>query len=321
MARLKIFFSVLLFFLLNFFTLDKGSSYKSESVLILGEKQKHIFLKATSLTETDDGNIYVVDHYAYRIKMFNNKGTLLKEAGSRGKGKGNFLNMPYLITSYKNNLAIAEFTSSRVQLFSTNMDYLKSFSVDGIILDISFDHDGNLWLGIMDPEGKTYLSVYDLRGQRIKKISLKNNLGKEFEFGSIFVLTVAKTGLVFIAHTDLNKIEVWNTGGEFVKDFSIGDLPANPEKKVVNYSLFSKKYVPIKKIFQDIAVDENGLVYILGGHYSSNPFQDIYVVDHNGAIKRKLTLPEKVSTIYLTHRNEFLIIDKMGFSVKLYRFK
>jgi len=321
MARLKVFSFAFLFFLSNFSALYKEASYKLKREAVLGEKQKHIFLKATSLAKTDEGNIYVVDQYAYRIKMFNSKGILLKEVGRRGKNKGDFKKMPYLIASYKSNLAIAEFNSSRVRLFSTNLEYLKSFNVDGIIFDISFDFSGNLWLGLLSLEGKTYLSVYDLQGKKIKKIDLRYNLGKDFEFGDLFNFAITKTGLIVVAHTAVNKIEVWNIKGEFIREFSIGGLPEYSEKKVISYSLFSKKYIPTKKIFQDIAVGMNDLVYILGGHYSSNPFQDLYVVDYNGVIKRNLTLPEKVSSIYLTQENELLIIDEMGVSVKLYRFE
>ncbi|MGB9665286.1 MAG: hypothetical protein ACPL25_10285 [Ignavibacteria bacterium] len=321
MVNLNLVAAYLVFnFLMGLYSFNQVLSSLVE-VLKIGDKKNQILLQVTSVAYSDKNYLYVIDSYAYKVKMFNDKGELLKEAGRRGKERGCFSRQPNLIAYYKNRLAITEFVSSKVHIFSEQLEWLYTFTTAGIIFSISFDSNGNLWVGLIDGEGKTSLVEYNLQGKQGKKIKPKNNLGKDFEFEDLFSVSITKSGLIVIAHSSLNKIELWNTTGKFISDFGISDLPLHTEKILVDQTLFSRKYIPSGVIFADIAIDNDENLYLLSGNYSKNPFRDLYVVNKDGESLRKLIFPEEMSKVYFTDKSELIAIQKRGTQIKLYRIK
>jgi hypothetical protein len=311
---------ILVLLLSELLSLNQSVSSFNERLKI-GDDKNQIFLLVSSVAYSDKGYLYVVDSYAYKIKMFDEKGRLLKEVGKRGKEQGCFSKQPNLITYHKNRLAITELVSSKVHIFSDQLEWLYTFTTAGIIFSISFDTNGNLWVGLIDGDGKTYLVEYNLQGKQGKKIKPKNNLGKDFEFDDLFSLSVTKSGLIVIAHSTLNKIEMWNTAGNFIKDFSIDELPAQTKKTVIDQTLFSKKYIPKGIMFADVAMDTEGQLYVLSGNYSKNPFQDLYILNKDGKVLKKIVFPDRVAEIYITNNNELIVIHKRRTQIKFFKIK
>lgn len=311
---------IIISILVELFSLNQSLSSFIEKLKI-GDDKNQIFLLVSSVAYSDSDYLYVIDSYAYKIKMFDKKGRLLKEVGKRGNEQGCFSKRPNLITYHKNRLAITELVSSKVHIFSVQLEWLYTFTTAGMIFSICFDPNGNLWVGLIDGEGKTFLVEYNLQGKQGKKIKLKNNLGKDFEFEDLFGVSITKSGLIVITHSSLNKIEMWDTAGNFIKDFSINGLPVQTEKIVVDQTLFSKKYVPKGVMFADVATGVDGNLYILGGDYSKNPFQDLYVVNKDGKILNKLVLPDKVARFYIINNNELITIHKRRAQIKIFKIR
>lgn len=290
----------------------------------LGETSGLTFLRVTSLSETEDGKLLIVDNYASRVKLVSKKGYLIKEFGKRGKGKGDFSRMPYLVSTFKDGLAIVEFNSPRVLIYDRRFNFLNSFNVDGTIVDISFDKYNNLWLGVLDLQGRAKLVKLDLRGNILNSIELK--YGNTQEIGifknenkgvmNLFCFDISKFDMIVVGYLFLNRIEIWNINGSLIREFKINGLPDESEKKLISVKLFSREYIPKGFILKDIAVDDN--IYILGGSYSENPHRDLYVFNFEGELINKLILPEKAFNIYLSTSKELITIEKKGSLVKIY---
>lgn len=322
MARLGFFTSFTLIVYLLFFILGFSSGIK-ELITInrLGENKNLIILNATSLDETADGILYIVDSYANKIKLIDKKGVLLREFGKRGKSSGDFLKLPFLIKVFKNGLAIAEFNSSRILIFNKEFKFLHSFNVNGTVIDISADLDDNLWIGILDIRGKASLVCYNVQGRLLKSMELNDDYTKNSGYVNLFSFDISKSNLIVVAYSFLNKIEIWNTNGRFVKEFKVDGLPDKAGEKLISINLFSKEFIPEGILFRDIAVSHNNMIYILGGSYSKKPSQDIYIFNTSGNFINEITLPDKVSNIYLNSSGELLTIEKNYSVIGIYKLK
>ncbi len=74
----------------------------------------------------EEGYVYVVDAFAFNLKIFNRQGEFLTEVGKRGTRPVEF-NFPRGVKVYKNLLAVADMENNRVQIFRVNKELLRSY--------------------------------------------------------------------------------------------------------------------------------------------------------------------------------------------------
>lgn len=299
---------------------EKKSEFNLKEKLVIGNSGDVWFLDAKAVVQSGDGMIFVADKLSYSVEKLDSKGKKIGGVGRRGGGPGEFRG-PFALDIFKNLMAVADFSSPRIQIFDTSLKYLRTFYVKGVVFDIAFDKDGYLWVGIMQGKKDVLLHQYTIEGKLLKSIKPKNSTDNEYEFAGIFWFTITDSRKIVIAHALMNKIEIWDTEGKFIKDFSVEDLIPKPPKKLASRSLFSRIYLPEGRIFRDVAVDSKERIFVLGADYSQNPFQDVYVYDIDGKYIGKFTLPAITSYIRFNKSDELFTIENKGTLIKKYSFK
>ena len=73
--------------------------------------------------------IYISDNYNHRVMMTDLDFNLIKSIGSKGTEKNKFLG-PYDICLISNNLYICDFNNNRIQIYSQNLEFVKSIKLD-----------------------------------------------------------------------------------------------------------------------------------------------------------------------------------------------
>lgn len=134
-------------------------------VLVIGDKEDNWILNAQAVARLQDGALLISDKLSYCVKMFNDKGRKLKDFGKRGKDAGEFRG-PGPISACKGLIAVADFASPRVQVFS---ETLKGLEVP----------DGNITWGVaVDPRRNIYILCADYAAQANRDVCVFDSSGK-----------------------------------------------------------------------------------------------------------------------------------------------
>jgi hypothetical protein len=284
-------------------------------LLTIGINANNLISEAIDLEEISEGILFVSDKLEYCVKKFDSDGKLVDKFGKRGTDKGEF-KAPGKLTASKEFIAVADFASFRVQIFSKNFNYANSLYTEGVIFDINFDFEGYLWVRAYTSKKNKTLFKYDIKGKLLKIIPLKYSTGDEFN--DIFNFTISESGDIIVAYLFLNKIEVWKTTGEFMHEFDIQDLPKKPKYEKMPMGLFSSKNVPKGIMIGSISMNKKGAIYILCGHYTKNPFRDVYISDLSGKIINNILLPRASSQIYINKKDEVYTIENKKTIIRKY---
>lgn len=304
----------ILFFLLLITSTDE---IKLKETLKIGGKGL-TFLQIREVKSFRDETKLVSDKLSYELLLFDRKGNLIKKVGKRGKNDLEFIAPDAISISNDEHLAISDFSSSRVQILSKNLEHIKTFNVQGSIFDLEYDSDNNLWVAYVRGDGNIKLTKFSEGGKDLLTISPRNSTKDEFVFKGTFQFDIYREKII-IAHHLQNKIEIWDTKGNFIKDFSVNGLPNLSKKKLFSVEFFNKKYVPEGKIFWGVSADENGKIFLLGATYSQNPYQDIYIYDMDGNYIKRIKLPKKVDFIEVIKNNSILVVEDDRTIIKEYK--
>ncbi len=301
-------------------SLERRPEFNLKEELIIGNNKNVWLLNAMAVVQSSDGKIFISDKLSYSVKKLDRKGRKIGEVGRRGGGPGEFRG-PDELDVFKDLIAVADFASPRIQIFDTSLKHLRTFYVKGAVFDIAFDRDGNLWIGTMQRKREVLLHQYTIEGKLLKSIKPKNSTGNEYEFEGTFRFKVTDSRKIIIAHILMNKIEIWDTEGKFIKDFAVEDLIPKPSKRLRFRGLFSKISLPEGKILHDIAVNSKERIFVLGADYSQNPYQDVYVYNIDGKFIGKFTLPAKTLYIWINKSDKLFTIENERTLVKKYSLK
>ncbi len=177
---------------------------------------------------TPDDKIYVAEFANDRIQIFDLEGKSLALIGSSGKGAGEFDAPGGVGVDRQGRIYVADFYNHRVQPFSANYSALPQIGKKGRIFGGNFDYPTDVAIG---PDDSLY--VADGYNNRIQKFSPEGEfvtkwggfLGtglKGDSSGSFDVATgieVDAQGRVFVADFYNNRIQIFNSAGDFLVEF------------------------------------------------------------------------------------------------------
>jgi DNA-binding beta-propeller fold protein YncE len=90
-----------------------------------------LFRQPTDVTWDSDGNIYISDGYVNsRIAKYDKNGDWVKSWGEKGTAPGQFQLPHAIVADRNNNLYVADRTNRRIQVFDTNGNFLRMFTID-----------------------------------------------------------------------------------------------------------------------------------------------------------------------------------------------
>lgn len=291
------------FFLIlsGFFTLQKQTLSESEitEVLLIGKKNE--FIRLEEISVDDEGNLYITDAYKFTIKKYSPLGKLILEYGKRGNEADDFEATPYKIICHKETLAVVTKGSMNIKIFYSNFRLIKQFSIPGVITDIIFNNKGQIIASIipLEKNRNRNLILVDQSGKIISSASLSNE-GNNSSFDIIHLST--GNGKTIVAASRFgNQIFTYTDQLEPLNNFMISHLPSVAPYTDDLIEQIGK--IPKGDIIKDIGIDTFNNIYILGGDFSKNPDQDIFVYDVNGKFLKYFVLPEKTGIIYIDNRN------------------
>lgn len=271
-----------------------GGSMLACDLRIGNSPQERIFC-AQGLAPLGDGGLVVSDRLDYRMKVFDAAGSMVARVGGRGKQDGSFRG-PGPVDCSARAVAVADFASDRIQLFSRSFRHQQTLHLPGYVSDLCFDRRGALWVSIVRPDNRGELLRYTPDGAPGKRISMKGASGNPFHD----VCSVAPTpdGEILAAYLTRNVVEVYDSAGNFLRQFGVAGLPSMPPAAGLNTGEGMRELdVPAGVLIWNVTVDRRGRIYLLAGDCSEYPGMEVMVLRQDGTYARSLWLPERAVRI------------------------
>ncbi len=261
-----------------------------------------------------DGTVLVSDKLDYRVKKFAPTGKLTATVGGRGRGPGQFLG-PGPLDSYGSRIAVADFAGERVQCL-VNLAPSSSFEAPGTVSDLCYDGAGQLWVLVLAADGQPGLFRYDSNGKQQKALTLRNARGDPFDHAG-FVAWLGR-GVIAVSYYVRNKIELWDTSGKFIREFSAPGLPDRARKRPVSERR-SDFMVPDGNIFRSMTSDGNGRIYLLGAEYCDSPGREVLDLDGRGKLRRRILLADRSVLIRADRKGSLYAVPRTRDSIVRYQ--
>ena len=139
---------------------------------------------------------------------------------SKGSGNGEFMNPKGIsIDRITNEVFIADYSNSRIQVLNTEGEYLRSFGTDHLKepRGICVSQDGVF----VTDRARDCLLRFSLAGQFIKKTGSRGNTPGCF---TAIAGLCYEAGLVYVCDCNVQRIQVFNLNLQFVKKFGYGEI-------------------------------------------------------------------------------------------------
>lgn len=276
-----------------------------------------LLLAAQDIAVMQDGSLLVTDKLDYRVKKFTVDGRQAATVGGRGRGPGQFQG-PGPIDVHRNRIAVADFASGRIQIFSADFNYLRTIRISGAVSDLCFDGEGKLWITAVTLDRTRGLFQYDDSGKLLRALGLKNASGDLF--GDACLIAWMGKGILAVAYYIRNAIELWDTSGSFVRELSVPELPSrSPVKWMEGSPGRQGLMVPEGSIFRGMTSDKNGHLYLLLADYGDYPGREVVRLNEHGVIEDRMLFPEKTIHVQISGTGEILSIPAARDAVIRYR--
>jgi hypothetical protein len=244
---------------------------------------EQILANPCDIAISSEGFIYILDSEDNNLKMFKRDGTFSKCIGRKGQGPGEFVR-PWAISVIKDKFWVADAGNRRVQVFSIDGMYLRSYKVPveyGV--GLAFDEKGSIYLNTKGFRSPKLISVHDYQGNLLKKFgNLEGDLIEFYDFTLIkkqimegkipnsfkndILLITDKIGNLFAVHRALNKFKKFSPKGKLLFE---KDIKADEYKNIHNSFLQKNASEENPGMFwalyyvNDLAIDKNDNLYIL----------------------------------------------------------
>jgi hypothetical protein len=287
---------------------------EAEFLRTVGPETGAIFLQIEGIAGWADGSCVVSDRLAGCIALIDPSGKLITEASTR---TADHPSGPACIDSHDTLVAVADFASTRVQLFSRQLRPLAEFHSEGAVVDLCFADGGTLWLSAHTHGGKTLLH-YGITGELLGRITPRALSGESFS--DLFFCAPGSDGTVWLAYCVRNIIELYDSSGTFLRSLSIPGLPAEPPTRSIRRGLFGPTlYLPEGPLIRSIAADSNGNLLVLGGNYGEHPGRDLYSIARYGEEITRRTLTRPAAQIWANSAKLLFAVDESKSLIDLYR--
>lgn len=292
------------------------TNYKLECDLTINENPDTLLYLIQDIYTGINNSIVISDKLDYRIKVFDQKGKLLKVTGKRGQGPNEYVFGPADIAFSKElkRYAVLDHTSHLINLYDSDLNYIKTIKHEKPVTSVTYDKRGLLW--VASPaiaQSATAITIYTPEGSVKKNIQLNNPM-KDYLFNIFYLEYNEVMDKIVSVFRCRNLIQVYNNDGALYTEFSVNGVPKKLEsKKMGNMS------VPVNKFFCNIACDKDGFLYILGEDKSEHPKRDLYVYSINGEEKGKITVDEEIRHFHIDKKNNLYASTNENMVLKRYR--
>ena len=294
---------------------DTATITQPEFLGSLGETDGLIFLEIEGIGAWEDGRMVVADRLAGTVTLLDGSGTILAERVT-GEPTAGISGGPAVLDCCGHVVAVADFASLRIRIFSRELIPMKTFEAEGAVIDLKFAPDTTLWICAQTRRGKELLH-YDSDGVLLDRRLPAHLTGEAFS--DICLCAVDRRGRVALVYCVRNIVELYDLPATF-RTLSVPALPEEPPTRTVRRGLFSRSlHLPEGPLLRSVTRDEDDLL-ILGGDYGAHPGRDIYRLRPDGSCTT-LVLARRASRISLTPGGLLLAVDDSKSRIDLYRLR
>jgi hypothetical protein len=266
--------------------------------------EAQMFDSPIDITIAGDGRIFILDSRDHNVKVFAPDGSYRKTFSREGAGPGE-LARPWIISAVGDEIYIADCGNQRVQMFSQEGQYLRSYKVPiRFGSGMTFDTLGRLHQNTQGFRSPHCMAVYDVSGALAKEFAELD--GDSFEFfdfteirraiskGEIpnsfrndVLPAVAADGNIWMVYRSMPFFKIYSSEGQLLEKFSI---ESDTYRKIYrqfrdeNKKLESRPntYFPLRYV-NDLVFDSRGNLHVL---LNDSERMQILVYSRQGELQR-----------------------------------
>lgn len=292
-----------------------GTALEVELLQSVGARDGPIFLEIEGIAGWQDGRCVISDRLTGSLTLLDEGFTVVEERETVAAGSG-LSGGPASLDCHGELIAVADFASTQLQIFSAELVPTKRFHAEGPVIDLKFAPDGTLWICAQTHRGKALLH-YDIDGLLLGRVLPAYLTGEPFS--DVFLCAIDPQGMIFLVYCVRNIIEVRDSSGRLLHTRSVPGLAHEPPTRTVRRGLFRQNlHLPDGPLFRSAAADAIGNLLILGGDYGPHPGRDIYILSPQGECQ-VLVLPARASRISTTRAGMIYAVDDSKSRIDLYR--
>ncbi len=282
-----------------------------DEVLSIGTPDDDALVQWTAVAVDGSGNIYVLDGLDYSIKKFDHQGQLVKKAGRKGQGPGEF-NAPRHLAFDGAFLYAADHGVLGLQVFDTDLRYLRTIPWNRPVMLLKAAAPGRLIVGGMNfPGSPAKWTEIDAQGRRLSETTYLQKV--DLYLSDSLSMAIDRAGQIYVAFSHRDRIEKRDPGGQILWTRSL-EGAGEPEVETIAGLRLAKT------IFSyDLAVDNEGRVLVLAGGRAKHPARDVRVFDAKGEALPGFTLPEPSHCLYVDSKGFLYVRANAGVTLKKYR--
>ena len=281
-----------------------------EEVLTIGNYDDDSLFQWVGVVSDSEGNIYVTDAMDYSLKKFGADGSLLAKTGQRGQGPGEFA-APRLLDSSEQFLFVTEQYQPVIKVFDKKLHYRFHIPLEGPAGDMKALGDDLVAVAVLSAKSESHLEFYDLEGKIVKKVAFSEKPSPLLL--DMVSFEVDDQGNLYLAYNFADRIVKIDDSGKRVWSKNLLGIKQVKREKI------SSHVVPTEIVYKDVALDQSGNIYVLGGKFSANRSRDVYVLSPDGEFLSTLTLPDSSHCIYIDRENYLYSRANEGITLKKYR--
>ena len=280
-----------------------------EEVLSIGSLADDLLYQWVGIASDEFGNVYLTDTMDYSIKKFDSEGTLVKSAGKKGQGPGEFL-APRLVEWRRDCLYVTDQFIPGIQVFDMDLEFSHRIPVSYPVASFKVLPGGRIAAVTLRMRGSQDIYILDRTGHIEEKITYSRE--DDSLMMNMIDFEIDGEGNFFLVYIFQDRIEKLDGQGRRLWRRNLLDIKTVKKKKVASLE------VPTEVVYKDIALDSRGRIYILGGQFSRNRSRDVYVLDTTGRLQASFSLPDTSHCIHIDGRDYLYARANDGVTLKKY---
>ncbi|MCX6565573.1 MAG: hypothetical protein NTW38_03985 [Candidatus Aminicenantes bacterium] len=283
---------------------------KLEELSTIGGPETDALFLWTAISVDPEDNVFFSDALDCSIKKFGPDGVLLKKAGRKGQGPGEF-EKPAGVAVIGDQVYAWDLFGRALQVFDRNLVYRETLLMPGTVDGLAGFPGGRVAACIRPSYTQAKVVVFSPDGTPVREFALSDPKDPTL-FGTVS-FAVDPSGESYFGYLFRDLVEKRSAAGERI--WARTAIGAGPS--AVNDVQGFK--VPSETCILSLARDGQGRVFILGGTKAVHQGRDVFVFRPDGSVLASLVLPEPSHTLYFDHRDRLYVSADGGVTMKKYR--